>query len=124
MVRRSTFSNRAQLSVTQLEARDVPAGMIEVNMSGVLNISGDNENNHIRVEKPYLFQVVVSSDSGPIRYYDSLSGQFVITTDPVVFNDYADFFYNLSCDVQTGYTSSLRDILLSFVNAVLYFLRS
>lgn len=107
MVRRSTSSNHAQLSVTLLEAREIPAGMIEVGMfigssESFLGIAGDNKDNHIRVERPNPAQVVVSSDSGPIRYYDSVSGQFIITTDPVVFTDYVSFFPQLNCDIQTG----------------------
>jgi hypothetical protein len=50
MVRRSTFSNRAQLSVTQLEAREVPAGGVVAEMyGGTLLITGDNFDNSVTV---------------------------------------------------------------------------
>ena len=75
MVRRSTFLNRVCLSVTQLETREVPAGMIEMSflfddLSQNIELRGDNQNNHIRVDMPNQTQVIISSESGPIHYYD------------------------------------------------------
>jgi len=110
MVRRSTSSTRARLSVTQLEARDVPAGIVAleaVNLHEVgrsfLYLTGDNHDNHVRVELPTPNQIVVSSDTGLLRYYDDLQGAYVLTAEPLVFVTNVMFHYPLECIVQTGY---------------------
>ena len=88
MVRRSAFQSRTRLSVTQLEDRVVPAGMIEV-LEGVdfagtqtLHIIGDNNANHIRVS-PSGGDMVVTSTTGPIKY-TPLNGPSTTTSGPLV----------------------------------------
>lgn len=98
MVRRSKVARRAALSVTLLEDRAVPAGMIDVvhnGRIGVIEIQGDNEANHVRVEKVGIPQARISSDSGPIRVTDALTGEVVITTEPFV-------LFGFDLTVQTG----------------------
>ena len=91
MVRRTLHPSRAQLFVTQLEAREVPAGMIDVfDQGSYLEIRGDNNDNHLRVEYiraedvPVGYQVRVSSETGPIRYVNASSGESFITDAPIV----------------------------------------
>ena len=88
MIRRSAFSNRVRLAVTQLEDRVVPSGMIEVREwvgdSGTqyLNITGDKYDNHVRVS-PSGADMIVTSNTGPIKYTTS-AGTSTISSGPLV----------------------------------------
>lgn len=75
MVRRSTFSNLAQLSLTQLDARDVPAGGVVAQMiGGTLFIAGDNFDNSVAVianvdgVKVEGFQTAINGNSEPASF--------------------------------------------------------
>lgn len=84
MVRRSNLACRAALSVTPLEDRAVPAGLIDVHHgAGSLNIFGDGDANHVRVEMVGMYQPRISSDSGPIRLINDFTGEVVVTTGPI-----------------------------------------
>ena len=72
MVRRSTFSNRAQLYLTQLDARDVPAGgVVAEQIGGTLFITGDNFDNSVAVTanadgvKVEGIQTAINGTAGP-----------------------------------------------------------
>jgi hypothetical protein len=103
MARRSTPPNHARLTVTALEDRAVPAGMLEaLYQPGSLELLGDGSANHVRVEMPTRHQIVVSSQTGPIQFLDPITGEPTLTDQLVLPAPYGLYIFtgNGSDDIE------------------------
>jgi hypothetical protein len=83
----------SRLSLESLEPRHALAGLIDVVFEpagGHVSIHGDDQDNHVRVEhvavdvNRNLYQISVSSTSGPMRFLNSLTGDSIVTESPIV----------------------------------------
>src|SRR5688572_4558211 len=103
MARPPGRSARPPLSVSPLEPREVPAGMIDVQfLFNTVSVTGDAHDNHARVDLDEAL-VTVTSDTGPIRFTRMVGADFVTTVEPgpVVFWG-TDFTHTSNCQFAMG----------------------
>lgn len=103
MARPPGRSARPPLSVSPLEPRAVPAGMIDVQfLFNTVSVTGDAHDNHARVDLDEAL-VTVTSDTGPIRFTRMVGADFVTTVEPgpVVFWG-TDFTHTSNCQFAMG----------------------